>query len=181
MRLCPLLQCRLAINDFPVAYHRVVCFLHFENYWSIWSVIFETPLALLHILSFFSSLFCILKLQHSTSKQRVYSVLWGTLLLDFDSEEDSKTSLTPRLTSEVLGISEWDGQGRGSNSYPNGLLLVTHTGKEHSIDAFYLSVSLSLTHSVYIMSLRMYLFTLNLSLPISIVIMLSLFCYPSFP
>jgi hypothetical protein len=57
------------------------------------------------------------------------------LLLDFDSEEESKTSLTPRLTSEVLGISEWDGQGRGSNSYPNGLLLVTHTGKERTLDA----------------------------------------------
>lgn len=60
--------------------------------------------------------------------QRVYSVLWGTLLLDYESEEESKTSLSPKQTSEVLGISEWDGQGRGSNSYPNGLLLVTHTG-----------------------------------------------------
>lgn len=60
--------------------------------------------------------------------QRVYSVLWGTLLLDYESEEESRTSLSPKQTSEVLGISEWDGQGRGSNSYPNGLLLVTHTG-----------------------------------------------------
>ena len=31
------------------------------------------------------------------------------------------------MTSEVLGISEWDGQGRG-NQYPNGFLVVTHTG-----------------------------------------------------
>jgi hypothetical protein len=65
--------------------------------------------------------------------QRVYSVLWGTLLLDFENEEDSKTSLSPKQTSEVLGISEWDGQGRGSNSYPNGLLLVTHTGEKECI------------------------------------------------
>lgn len=69
-----------------------------------------------------------LQLKITIKIQRVYSVLWGTLLLDFESEEESKTSLTPRQTSEVLGISEWDGQGRGSNSYPNGLLLVTHTG-----------------------------------------------------
>ena len=68
--------------------------------------------------------------QHNkTEPQRVFSVLWGTLLLDFDSEEDSRTSLCPKQTSEVLGISEWDGQGRGNSSYPHGLLLVTHTGE----------------------------------------------------
>ena len=68
-------------------------------------------------------------------------MLWGTLLLDFESEEESKTSLTPRQTSEVLGISEWDGQGRGSNSYPNGLLLVTHTGI-YSLFTMYLNVTM---------------------------------------
>ena len=59
--------------------------------------------------------------------QKVYSVLWGTLLMDYESEEDARTSLVPKSACEVLGISEWDGHGRG-NQYPYGLLLVTHTG-----------------------------------------------------
>ena len=67
-------------------------------------------------------------------RQKVYGVLWGTLLLDYDNIEDSKTSMTPKTVSEILGISEWDGQGR-ANQYPNGLILVTHTGK-----TYYMSV-----------------------------------------
>jgi hypothetical protein len=61
------------------------------------------------------------------SFQKTYCVLWGTLLLDYDSEEDSKTSMSPRVIAEVLGISEWDGMGR-ANQYVNGFLIVTHTG-----------------------------------------------------
>jgi hypothetical protein len=61
------------------------------------------------------------------SMSRIYCVLWGTLLLDYDSEEESRTSVSPKVVSEILGISEWDGQGR-ANQYPNGFLLVTHTG-----------------------------------------------------
>jgi hypothetical protein len=38
------------------------------------------------------------------------------------------------MTSEVLGISEWDGQGRG-NQYPNGFLVVTHTGTTYYLSA----------------------------------------------
>jgi phosphatidylinositol 4-kinase len=64
----------------------------------------------------------------------VYSVLWGTLLLDYDSEEDAKHSLSPRLISEILGISEWDGQGR-ANQYVNGFLLVTHKGTTYYLSA----------------------------------------------
>jgi hypothetical protein len=79
----------------------------------------------------------------------VYSVLWGTLLLDFDSEEDSKTSLSPKQTSEVLGISEWDGQGRGSNQYPNGLLLVTHTGA-----TYYLSCTTNKDREDWILNIK---------------------------
>lgn len=69
------------------------------------------------------------------SMQRVFAVLWGTLLFDYESEEDSKTSMSPKVASEILGISEWDGQGR-ANKYPNGFLLVTHTG-----GTYYLSTS----------------------------------------
>lgn len=65
---------------------------------------------------------------------RVYCVLWGTLLLDYDSEEDSRVSLSPRVACEILGISEWDGQGR-ANQYPNGFLLVTHTGGTYYLSA----------------------------------------------
>lgn len=66
--------------------------------------------------------------------QKFYSVLWGTLLLDYESEEDSKTSICPRQVSEILGISEWDGQGR-ANSYQNTFLLVTHTGVTYYLSA----------------------------------------------
>lgn len=78
--------------------------------------------------------------------QKVYSVLCGTLLLDYDSEDDYRMLLSPKTSSEVLGISEWDGQGMSriilnglfnllmifilgrANQYSNGFLIVTHTG-----------------------------------------------------
>ena len=68
------------------------------------------------------------------SMSRIYCVLWGTLLLDYDTEEESKSSGTPKVASEILGISEWDGQGR-ANQYPNGFLLVTHTGGTYYLSA----------------------------------------------
>ena len=58
----------------------------------------------------------------------------GTLLLDYETEEDAKTSMSPKLVSEVVGISEWDGQSR-SSQVPNGLLLVTHTGLQYYMSA----------------------------------------------
>lgn len=58
--------------------------------------------------------------------QKVYSVLWGTLLLDYENEEESKHSLSPRSISEIVGISEWDGHGR-VNHYQNGFIIVSHT------------------------------------------------------
>jgi hypothetical protein len=83
--------------------------------------------------------------------------LWGTLLLDYDNEDESKTSLSPRVISEVLGISEWDGQGKlpslslssaiwlaeitmipvlgRANHYQNGFLIVTHTGMTYYCSA----------------------------------------------
>ena len=51
------------------------------------------------------------------SKQ--FCVLYGTLLLDFESEEDMRVSMSPRMAVEIIGVSEWDGEGR-SSSYKNG-------------------------------------------------------------
>lgn len=47
--------------------------------------------------------------------------------MDFENEDDAKQSMAPKTIVEVLGISEWDGKGR-ANNYPNGFLVVTHTG-----------------------------------------------------
>jgi len=68
------------------------------------------------------------------SMTKVYAVLWGTMWLDYENEEAAKSSLAPMLSSEVLGVSEWDGQGR-ANQYPNGFLIVTHTGQEYYLSA----------------------------------------------
>ena len=54
-------------------------------------------------------------------------MLCGTLLMDYETEEESKVSMSPRLCVEVLGVSEWDGRGR-ANNYAFGFLIVTHTG-----------------------------------------------------
>lgn len=62
------------------------------------------------------------------SMQKVYCVLWGTLLLDYDTEEEAKSSMTPKCVMELVGVSDWDGTGR-STQYPWGFLVVTHIGK----------------------------------------------------
>lgn len=64
--------------------------------------------------------------------QRVFSVLCGTLLMDYETEEESKLSMSPRLCVEVLGVSEWDGRGR-ANNYMYGFLIVTHTGATYYV------------------------------------------------
>jgi hypothetical protein len=64
--------------------------------------------------------------------QKVYCVLWGSLLLDYDTEEDAKQSMCPKTCVELLGVSEWDGKGR-ANNYPFGFLLMSHTGYNQSM------------------------------------------------
>ena len=51
----------------------------------------------------------------------MYCVLWGTLLMDYDNEEEAATSLSPKCVLEVIGVSIWDGHGLPSY-YPNGFL-----------------------------------------------------------
>ena len=82
------------------------------------------------------------------SMVRVYCVLWGTLLLDYESEEDAVSCLIPKNASEVLGVSEWDGQGR-ANQYPNGILIMTHTGGE-----YYLSTTTETERDEWIFHVR---------------------------
>jgi hypothetical protein len=62
--------------------------------------------------------------------QRVYCVLWGTLLLDYESEEEARQSMSPKCAAELIGVHVWDGEGR-STTYQNGILFVTHTGRTY--------------------------------------------------
>lgn len=57
-------------------------------------------------------------------------MLWGTMLLDYDNEDDAKTMINPKTVVELVGVSEWDGKGR-ANYYPAGLLLVTRTRRNY--------------------------------------------------
>mmetsp|Transcript_16896 Transcript_16896/g.25457 ORF Transcript_16896/g.25457 Transcript_16896/m.25457 type:complete len:1193 (+) Transcript_16896:119-3697(+) len=90
--------------------------------------------------------------RNSSSKsppmQRVYCVLWGTLLMDFDSEEEANLSLTPKCIVEVIGVSKWDGEGRNA-SYPNGFLAVTHMG-----GTYYMSASTPEQRTQWILHIR---------------------------
>ena len=70
------------------------------------------------------------------------------MLLDFDNEEDAKTSMTPKLCCEIIGVSQWDGQGR-ANQYPNGFLLVSHTGV-----TYYVSVTSKTERDEWILHVR---------------------------
>jgi phosphatidylinositol 4-kinase B len=70
------------------------------------------------------------------------------LLFDYETEEEAKASLSPKLVVEILGVSEWDGKGR-ANSYPGGFLLVTHTG-----GTYYVSVTSPEERDEWILQVR---------------------------
>jgi hypothetical protein len=80
--------------------------------------------------------------------QKVYCVLWGTLLFDYDNEDDARNNLSPKMVVEILGVSEWDGKGR-ANNYPGGLLLVTHTG-----GTYYISCTTTEERDEWVLQLR---------------------------
>ena len=75
-------------------------------------------------------------------------MLWGTLLMDFESEAEAQSSMTPRGCMEVLGVSEWDGKGRATH-YPFGFLLVTHTG-----GTYYVSVPTQQERDTWVLNLK---------------------------
>ena len=56
------------------------------------------------------------------------------MLLDFDSEEDSRNMNNPKSAVELIGVCDWDGQGR-ANKYANGFLAVSHTGANYYMAA----------------------------------------------
>lgn len=66
------------------------------------------------------------------SMTRAYCCLYGTMLLDYETEEESRMSLVPKNVAEIIGVSIWDGQGR-ANQYDNAFLVVTHTGGTYYI------------------------------------------------
>ena len=41
--------------------------------------------------------------------------------MDFDNDEEAKTSLSPKCILEIIGVSKWDGHGRAGH-HPNGFL-----------------------------------------------------------
>jgi hypothetical protein len=67
--------------------------------------------------------------------QRSYCVLWGTLLFDYENEEDSKSLSIPKATIEVLGVSEWDGGSGRGNRANNAFLIVSHMGTKYYMTA----------------------------------------------
>ena len=74
--------------------------------------------------------------------------MWGTLFLDYESEEESRISLCPKICIEIIGVSEWDGEGR-ANKYQNGFLVVTHTG-----GTYYFSATSSHERDEWILHIR---------------------------
>ncbi len=59
--------------------------------------------------------------------QRVYCVLAGTTLWDYDSEEEAALGQRPRSEVNVIGVSPWDGRAR-YQSYAFGLLFLSAQG-----------------------------------------------------
>jgi len=80
--------------------------------------------------------------------KRVYCSLWGTLLLDFDTEADAKASLMPKCVLELIGVSKWDGQ-IGNTKYEHGLLVVSHIGT-----TYYMSTASQDEKNEWIVSIR---------------------------
>ncbi len=56
--------------------------------------------------------------------------MWGTLLFDYDTEDEAKASLTPKCVVELIGVSKWDGVIL-STKYEHGLLVVSHIGSTY--------------------------------------------------
>jgi hypothetical protein len=59
--------------------------------------------------------------------QRVFCVLAGTTLWDFDTEEEAALGLRPRCEVDVIGVSPWDGK-LGYQKYSFGFLFLSSLG-----------------------------------------------------
>ena len=64
--------------------------------------------------------------QTNFSLQKLYCVLWGTLLLDYENEEDAKTTLSPKSSMELIGVSDWNATSQTPNycntNHPKALI-----------------------------------------------------------
>lgn len=61
------------------------------------------------------------------SMQKVFCVLAGTTLWDFDTEEEAGLGLRPRCEVDIIGVSPWDGKARYQN-YAYGFLFLSSQG-----------------------------------------------------
>jgi len=59
-----------------------------------------------------------------TSMQKVFCVLAGTTLWDFDTEEESGLGLRPRCEIDIIGASAWNGKARYQN-YAYGFVFIS--------------------------------------------------------
>lgn len=62
--------------------------------------------------------------------QRVFCVLAGSTLWDFDTEEEAALGLRPRCEIDLIGVSPWDGKARYQN-YAFGFLFVSSLGTQY--------------------------------------------------
>lgn len=65
---------------------------------------------------------------------RVFCVLAGTTLWDYDTEEEAALGLRPKTEIDVIGVSPWDGKAKYHN-YAFGFLFVSHLGTTYYASA----------------------------------------------
>ncbi len=54
------------------------------------------------------------------SMEKRYCVLVGTLMLDFESEDDFSAGAPPKAEGEVIGVSVWKGETNGRDMEKEG-------------------------------------------------------------
>ncbi|CAM9289491.1 unnamed protein product [Ectocarpus sp. 4 AP-2014] len=62
------------------------------------------------------------------SMEKRFCVLVGTLVLDFESEDDFSSGVPPKAEGEVIGVSAWKGKSLQRGAYPEGFVYVTRLG-----------------------------------------------------
>ncbi|CAN0281319.1 unnamed protein product, partial [Ectocarpus sp. 12 AP-2014] len=62
------------------------------------------------------------------SMEKRFCVLVGTLVLDFESEDDFASGAPPKAEGEVIGVSAWKGKSLQRGAHPEGFVYVTRLG-----------------------------------------------------
>ena len=81
--------------------------------------------------------------------QKTFCILWGTHLMDYESEEDAKCSMSPKGVLELIGVSEWDIEPSSFQQYTNNFLVVTHTG-----GTYYLSTTTAEDRDIWMLKIK---------------------------